>query len=298
MPSDTPGMERLRLGDGRHVAFARFGAMDGHPVLALHGTPGSRLKFAVADAAAKELGLALIAIDRWGYGATDPHPRPTLEAFVDDMSDLLARLGVDRFAVMGVSGGGPYTAALAARLGARVTAAALVSPVGPIAGKVASRDLAAFHRFAFGAFPRHRWLMAMAFGAFRRALLRSPALAMKVVVARARPVDRLMMGDITVGGRLAHSFRVGLAGGTRGMAIDMAIFAAPWGVDLAAAVAPSRIWIGGQDTSVPLAAVRVLARELPGATVVELPEAGHLWIARHYPEVLGWLAAASQRVGA
>ena len=61
----------LRLGDGRALGFEVYGDPAGAPLLFLHGTPGSRLKFAIGHDAGKELGLAIVAPDRWGYGLSD-----------------------------------------------------------------------------------------------------------------------------------------------------------------------------------------------------------------------------------
>ena len=57
-----------RLPDGRRVGYADYGDPDGFPVFALHGTPGSRTMFRLADASAALKGLRLIAPDRPGYG--------------------------------------------------------------------------------------------------------------------------------------------------------------------------------------------------------------------------------------
>ena len=54
--------------DGRPIGYREYGAAEGLPVVALHGTPGSRLKYARAEAAAGTMGLRLICPDRWGYG--------------------------------------------------------------------------------------------------------------------------------------------------------------------------------------------------------------------------------------
>ena len=61
----------LRLGDGRALGFKVYGDPAGAPLLFLHGTPGSRLKFAIGHDAGQELGLAIVAPDRWGYGLSD-----------------------------------------------------------------------------------------------------------------------------------------------------------------------------------------------------------------------------------
>lgn len=290
--SELPATDHfLRLRDGRTLAYRLSGAADGVPVLALHGTPGSRFKFSVAGAFAARHGLKLIAVDRWGYGATDPHPNPTLAAFTADMHALLASLGVDRFAVFGISGGGPYAAAIAALLGSQVAASALVSPVGPIAGATDLARLGRFHRFAFATFPQHTWLMRKAFGAFRRNMLLRPRVAMRLVVARAPRIDRDILGDHDVHQRLSRTFQVGVALGTVGMETDMRLFSTPWNVNLEATQAPTRIWIGTRDTSVPPAAVITLSERIPSAILTEIPEAGHLWVAHHYDEVLAWIAA-------
>ena len=54
-----PPLRLLTLPDGRRLACAEFGDPNGVPVLALHGTPGSRLMFALADKAAQDEGHPL-----------------------------------------------------------------------------------------------------------------------------------------------------------------------------------------------------------------------------------------------
>ena len=125
-------VETVALPDGRRVAFARYGAADGVPVLALHGTPGSHLKYALGDRQARETGLLLISVDRWAYGGTDDGRPATFAQFADDMGALMDQLGVERFSVVGISGGGPFAAATSVYLGGRVERLALVAPVANV----------------------------------------------------------------------------------------------------------------------------------------------------------------------
>ena len=160
----------LQLGDGRTLGFKVYGDPAGAPLLFLHGTPGSRLKFAIGHAAGKALGLAIVAPDRWGYGLSDAPRAPSLPAFAADMAALMDHLGHARFAVGGISGGGPYAAGVAACLAPRVAALALVSPMGPVADPATRRALSHFHRFSFGALPRSPRAIALVFALFRASL--------------------------------------------------------------------------------------------------------------------------------
>src|SRR6516162_4610928 len=106
-PSSTP-LRILVLPDGRRVGCAEYGDPSGLPVPALHGTPGSRLMFALAHKAARERGLRLIAPERPGYGLSDYRQADSLAQIARDFSVVANAYGLGRFAVMGVSGGAPY----------------------------------------------------------------------------------------------------------------------------------------------------------------------------------------------
>src|SRR5208282_1859736 len=120
------------LADGRKLGYSEYGAQRGLPVLGFHGTPGSRFMFRLVHEPARRLGLRIIAPDRPGFGLSDYQENRTLSDWANDVSALADKLGLARFGVAGISGGGPYVAACAALLPERVTAAALISPVGPL----------------------------------------------------------------------------------------------------------------------------------------------------------------------
>lgn len=279
----------LVLPDGRRLSYRQFGTPDGLPLLALHGTPGSRLKFALAGEIAQRQGIRLIAPDRWGYGATDRHLAPSLPAYAHDMVALLGHLDIERFAILGVSGGGPYAAAVAAMCGDRVAALALAAPVGPIAGE-ADVEMTAFHRFCFGGLARSPSMVAAVFGAFRAILGLSPGLAMRIAMLRAAPADRHLMARADIRDRLGATFVEGLRPGAQGPVCDLALFGRPWQVDLESVRAPSRLWLGTVDRNVPLTAARRLAERIPGCALVELPGEGHMWVADNYATVLEWIS--------
>jgi pimeloyl-ACP methyl ester carboxylesterase len=286
--------QRLRLKDGRRLGFRIYGDPRGLPVLFLHGTPGSRLKFSIADEGGRRLGVSIIAPDRWGYGLTDAPAKPVLGAFADDMAALMDTVGHRRFAVGGISGGGPYAAAVAACLPKRVTALALVSPVGPIADAGLGPSLPLLHRLCFTVLPQRPRTVSTAMRAFRWSLAHTPRLAGRLTTWRAARPDKRLIGRSEVRQRILGRFSEGLRPGTTGPNTDLAIFSRPWDVDLAAVRAPSRLWIGTRDSNVPIAAARILAQRVPRCILTELPGEGHLWVSVHHDDVLAWIASAAR----
>jgi pimeloyl-ACP methyl ester carboxylesterase len=285
--------QRLRLPDGRRLGFRVYGDPKGRPVLFLHGTPGSRLKFAIAHEAGRSRGLAIVAPDRWGYGLTEPPKAPSLGAFAGDMAALMDRLGSPRFAVGGISGGGPYAAAVAACLAPRVTAVALVSPVGPIADAGLGPSLPLLHRLCFTVLPKRPRTVSTAMRAFRWSLVHAPRLAGELTTWRAARPDKRLIRRSETSRRILGSIKEGLRPGTAGPNIDLAIFSRPWEVDLSAVAAPARLWIGTVDSNVPVVAARALAERIPRCVLTELPDEGHLWVSVHHADVLAWVASVA-----
>lgn len=282
------GSDRLvPVTGGRQMQVREYGDPRGVAVVALHGTPASRLMFGAADADARRLGLRLLAPDRWGYGGTKMAPNPTLSAFADDIAALADALGIERFAVLGVSGGGPYATAVAARLGKRINAAALVSPVGPIT-RVPRADMGLFHRFCFTMLPRREGAVRAIFSGYHWLLARNKRLAIGIVTARAPTADRKLIADPAVSDRLLAAFIEGMRDGPAGAVLDMRLFSSPWDVDPGQIVAPTRVWIGDADTNVPVPAAVLLAKLIPDAELTRLA-AGHLWVATNYASVLAWV---------
>jgi pimeloyl-ACP methyl ester carboxylesterase len=282
----------LQLPDGRRLGFRIYGDPGGTPILFLHGTPGSRLKFSIAHEVGRQMGLAIVAPDRWGYGLTDAPTTPSLRGFGDDMAALMDQLGRRRFAVGGISGGGPYAAAVAACLPLRVTALALVSPVGPIADAGLGPSLPLLHRLCFTVLPRRPRTVATAMRAFRWSLSHAPRLAGRLTTWRAARPDKRLIVRSEVRQRILGSFSEGLRPGTAGPNTDLAIFSRPWQLDLTAIAAPSRLWIGTRDSNVPIAAARFLAQRIPHCILTELLNEGHLWVSEHHADVLAWIASA------
>ena len=129
----------LALPDGRKIGYAQFGDQNGKPIIVLHGIIGSRLENALFDDNAKALGARIIGLERPGIGLSSPDPRPLKQRRVldhaKDVEALAEHLQLEEYAVLGMSGGGPYALGCAHTLPSsvskpRLKAVAVVTGLG------------------------------------------------------------------------------------------------------------------------------------------------------------------------
>ena len=100
-----------------------------------HGTPGARRQIPEeARRIAADRGLRIVGIDRPGVGLSTTHLYEAIYDFVPDLEIVADQLGIDRFATIGLSGGGPYAMAAAAGLPDRVPAVGVLGGVVPSVG--------------------------------------------------------------------------------------------------------------------------------------------------------------------
>ena len=102
------------------LELTEYGDPTGFPVVFQHGTPGTGGAGAIVAAAAVRHGVRLLAVSRPGYGASPTTP-PGLASVADQVGHLADELGIARFGVWGLSGGGPYGLAQAVVTPDRVT---------------------------------------------------------------------------------------------------------------------------------------------------------------------------------
>jgi pimeloyl-ACP methyl ester carboxylesterase len=122
----------VQLRDGRRLTYRALGRIDGFPVLYMHGAIGSpRWHSAELDAVVASLGIRYLAVNRPGFGGSDPSPDRTVADYAADVEDLADALGMERFSVIGVSAGAPFALACAWALPGRVVAVAAASPLAP-----------------------------------------------------------------------------------------------------------------------------------------------------------------------
>ncbi|UCD99523.1 MAG: alpha/beta hydrolase [Chloroflexota bacterium] len=122
----------IQLSDGRTLGYLDIGDPKGSPLFYFHGGPGSRLEGLLFDKLNQKLGIRMIAPDRPGFGLSDFQKNRTYLDWPKDVCQLADQIGIDRFAVLGWSSGGPHAAAVAHGIPHRLAVVAIVAGEGPI----------------------------------------------------------------------------------------------------------------------------------------------------------------------
>lgn len=269
---------RVAVRDGRKLSFAEFGPVGGRPLVWLHGTPGARRQIPQsARLAAEDVGIRIIGIDRPGVGLSTPHIYDRIADFAVDLEIVVDQLQVERFAVIGLSGGGPYALAAAHAMPTRVPVVGILGGVVPTVGpdavpgglvSLATRLAPVLPVISIPVTVALNALVRLAkpFGpqilaAYSRI---SPEGDRRVF---ARPEIRAMFLDDLVG----NSRR-----GLRAPVYDVLLFTRDWGFSLRDVRVPVRWWHGDSDHIVPLAHGRAAVRMLPDAELFLRPGESHL----------------------
>jgi pimeloyl-ACP methyl ester carboxylesterase len=274
----TTGYE-IRLPDGRVLrAFVAVEptATNAPVVLWHHGSPQTGAILQPILDAARSRGIRVVSHARPGYGGSPRRPGRTVADAAADVARLADTLGLDRFAVMGASGGGPHALACAALLPERVWAAVTIAGIAPYTGG-------------------DEWFAGMqAPGGLRSALDGTSA---RTRFAESDSFDEAqftaadwdaLAGEWAALGRDAGEAD---AAGHDGLVDDDVAFASPWGVDLRLVPCPVIVVQGEDDRVVPASHARWLVGRLPAAELWLRPGDGHVSVLRAVPEAMDWLLA-------
>ncbi|MDN3922988.1 alpha/beta fold hydrolase [Roseateles violae] len=292
--TSAPLTETCLLNDGRRLAFCRFGDPAGRPLFLFHGFPGCRTQFLGLHEPGRAAGVAVIAPDRPGFGASDPAPRRTILGWADDVAQLADRLGHARFAVLGISCGGPYALACAHRLAPRLEYAGLLAGIGAMDEPALRAGQLPILGLMFRLARLHPLAAAPLLALDRLMFRRYPRRAAKMIAQLLTPPDQAFLAahpaeSARLAAGLAEAYRQGVAGPAR----ELQLIAGPRGFALQDIAMPVHLYQGGIDRHVPPAMARHMARQLADGRLREYADEGHLSIVFHrFGAVLADLAEA------
>jgi pimeloyl-ACP methyl ester carboxylesterase len=267
----------LELAGGRRLAYDDIGDPDGRPIVYLHGCPDSRLTRHPDDSIAAKAGVRLIAVDRPGYGSSDPPADWTLESVARDIAALVDHLGIGRCAVLGWSSGGPVALACAATFPAMFSAVGMAAATVPTSPEGRIDDVV-------------NEIVPLVVPADL-----TPALALEFLREAKSPT---YLGDLDSVAGLADQLVTGLlaatAGGFTGVEFDIRNLMTPWSFDASAIETPVLLWYGQCDDVVAPSVGVALAGQLPNARLEIIEGASHLLPLVHWSTLLEELTLATK----
>jgi pimeloyl-ACP methyl ester carboxylesterase len=263
--------------DGRRLHVYDTGGDDRLAVVWHHGTPNIGAPPVPLFETADVLGIRWVSYDRPGYGGSTPRPGRDFASTVGDVTSVVDALGIDRFAVMGHSSGGPNALSCGALLPDRVLAVVSVSGLAPYGAD----GLDWFAGMAPGG---EASLRAALDG--RAAKERHEATATEDDPGFIAADEQALRGDWSW---FLDVVRPALAQGPSGLIDDDLAAVGPWGFDPGQITAPVLILHGGGDRVVPSSHGEWLARHCRSAELWLRPDAGHISVLDAGPDALRWL---------
>jgi pimeloyl-ACP methyl ester carboxylesterase len=269
----------LTLPDGRRLRAYDTGPKTGSELVVMwhHGTPNiGHPPEPLFDASAR-LGIRWLGYDRPGYGGSTVRSGRDIASAAADAARVADAAGVERFAVMGHSGGGPHALACAALLPDRVL------------GVVSGAGLAPYDAVGLD------WFAGMAPSGV--ASLRAALHGRDAKLAHERAASGGDIGFVEAdlaaleGPWSWFGSVVGpaLAGGLDGLVDDDIAYVTGWGFDPASVTAPTLVLHGARDRIVPSAHGEWLAASLPAAELWLRPDDGHISVLAAAEDALAWL---------
>ncbi|KZT58170.1 hydrolase [Calocera cornea HHB12733] len=295
--------QTLTLPSGRVLGYAEYGVPTGFPLFYFHGYPSCRLEGSAADALAKQKNLRLICIDRPGFGLSTFQPGRRFADWPADVQAFADHAHLERFSVLGGSGGGPYAIACARFLPPERLTSVGVMAGGPpwIAGHQHMMRSARFLRMMA------RWWPSLV-GAVVGLLMRGVVWALSTSGGMnwlrnfLREADRKPepQDKKTAEEKRAEVMRMlsePFAQGTKGFVQETVLLSADdWGFKFEDVTYPVQLWHGTKDINSPIVMIKYMTERMPNCTLKEL-NMGHFGIMAYLGHIFDELVPEQVRDG-
>lgn len=301
------------LPDGRQLGFAEYGPRNGRPLIYIHGYPSSRVEAEPLSAAAHARGIRILSLDRPGFGISTPQQGRRIMDWPQDVRDFAKGMGLDKFAVMGASGGGPYALACTAEgaaTGSMLTGVGLFASAPPwVAGPHYMQRYRRWLVHLAQKWPSGLgWLLSATVGATNW-IASWPSIQRRIDTlldslqekdtgtkpdgmtseAKAKRRDRLFQLLMN------EPFRQGADATVHETKLLSAL---DWGFELAdVSFEPVRIWHGAKDTNSPVVMIRWLSERVPGSILTEFQDDSHYTMFPHFQRALDELMPEDKTEG-
>ena len=267
----------LKLPDGRTLCYSIYGPEDGIPIIANHGSPGSRI--AMEESIYQEYNLKIIIPDRPGYGQSTWNPQSSFKSWADDIERLMDHLSIQTAHISGTSGGGAFAIASAAYTPQRFSSLSLISSVAPPQADGYKKRMDFRNRQGYWLVKYAPFLARIACNSLAKSLLNNPEKAFHQMKKQFSDFDKRILDQAFENGRiefLTYHFQEAYRNGVEGHLRDILLMGANWDIPFQDIKCPAYLWHGEKDILSPVEGAKALEKWLPSAQLHVFPNAGHL----------------------
>lgn len=293
MPSNLPEiisveeLERLnsqvayiQTRDGRRLSYYQYGAKNGIPTFFCHGT-GSHIHAMLFNRAAQEFGYRIIVPDRPGIGLSEFYRQRKILDGASDIAALADHLGIDKFGIIGISGGGPTLLACAYSLASRLKFVVDLACAVPLyTNPAALKELGWIDRLyaKLGIWlPLCLFQLPFSLLGFQQKILKNPQAFAKMMISSMCKADMELFQDKNLQYLFMRDFQELFKQGSKGPALDAQLIYYPWGFDIRDIKCHVDIRQGSEDRWIPPFFSRYLAGVLPDAKLHMIQGQGHFY---------------------
>ncbi|TFG14266.1 MAG: alpha/beta hydrolase [Promethearchaeota archaeon] len=271
--------KKIKLEDGRTLGYAEMGNPNGKPIFYFNGFPGSRLEAKLGEDQFEKTPVRVIAVDRPGIGLSDPKPKRAFLDWPDDVIELADSLDIDKFAVLGISGGGPYSMACAYKIPlTRLVAAVTNGGMGPL--EAGTEGMKKSNRALFNLAKKVPWLLRflMWFSFSRKC--KSVDDVQKLMLKNVDDfpeADQKLFKDPKFGRLMAEETYEAYRQGNKWVAYEATLYSNPWNFNLEDIDPTTKVFIfhGERDDQVPIGMARYMHKHIPNSELIVLPGETH-----------------------
>ena len=269
----------IKLRNGNNIGYAIYGNKKNFPIFYFHGWPGSR--FELKNIPLKKKKCFIIALERPGYGISDPISKFKILDWPKIVLEVANKLKIKNFSIIGVSGGAPFALACANTIkNKRLKSIAIVCALAPNKAKGMDKGRVGM-LLNFGRKPFISWLI---FNFLRMRLLNGNLEKSfnKWKNKISLPEIDLKLFTIDRGKRLMENFKEAVKHGTTGVHRDANLYSNYWGFKLKNIKKKIFVWHGDKDLTVPIITNKYYKKKLKNKEIFIKPNEGHFSICYNF----------------
>ena len=269
----------IKLRNGNNIGYAIYGNKKNFPIFYFHGWPGSR--FELKNIPLKKKKCFVIALERPGYGISDPISKFKILDWPKIVLEVANKLKIKKFSIIGVSGGAPFALACANTIkNKRLKSIAIVCALAPSKAKGMNKGRVGM-LLNLGRKPFISWLI---FNFLRMRLLNGNLEKSfnKWKNKISLPEIDLNLFTIDRGKRLMENFKESVKHGTKGVHRDANLYSNYWGFKLKNIKKKIFVWHGDKDLTVPIITNKYYKKKLKNKEIFIKPNEGHFSICYNF----------------